>query len=98
MLRAPARLFLRDTASFQSDRDILQGSLPGNKRIGLKQVACLAIERHERRAENIDGAGRWRDQTGGDVEQRRFSAAGRADDRDKFAVCGIERRLRYGAI
>ena len=70
VLRAPARLVARRADGLKPDRDILQRGLPGKQRIGLEQVAGLAVEAGEPRAENFDPALRRRKQAGGDVEQR----------------------------
>src|SRR5206468_12455945 len=61
---------------------------PGHQRIHLEHVACAPVHtlgRQKRLAEHADGAGRRLEQAGGDVEQGRLPAAGRADDRDELA-------------
>jgi hypothetical protein len=81
-----------------ADGDILQRGLPGKQRVGLEQVAGQAVEVREARAENFDPAGGWRKQPGGDVEQRRLAAAGRADDRNEFAIRDLERGTLHRGI
>src|SRR5262245_10861333 len=85
-LRALARRRARDAGGLEPDRDVLQRGLPREQRVRLEQVAGLAVERGERHAENVDAARGRRDQPGGDVEQRRLTAAGRADDGHELAV------------
>ena len=38
----------------EPDRDIVERGLPGKQRVGLKQIAGLAVEAGERRAEDVD--------------------------------------------
>ncbi len=54
MLRARARLVSGVPGDLQPDGNVFERGLPGKQRVGLEQVAGLAIERRKRRAENID--------------------------------------------
>ena len=92
-MSARARALRRAGAGgLQPDRDVLQRGLPGKQRLGLKQVAGLAIEPGERLRRKYRRGPRGRDQAGGDVEQGRFAAAGGTDDGDELAVGHGERR------
>src|SRR3954454_9738279 len=89
-LRALKRLGARRTLDLQPDGDVVDRSLPGKQRVGLKQVAGVAIEAGQRRVEDFDRArGRFH-QASGDVEQGRFSAPGRPDDGDELAMIDPE--------
>jgi len=90
-IRRDAEACIVFARQFQSDRDILDGGFPGEERIGLKQVAGLTVERGERRTKDIYAACDGREQTGGNIEQRRLAAAGRTDDRDELAVAYVQR-------
>jgi hypothetical protein len=90
-LRPLARLGRRRTRRLQADGDVFQRGLPGKQRVGLEQVAGLAVERGQFGAEYVGAAGRGRHQPGGDIEQRGFAAAGRPDDGHEFPVGDIER-------
>src|SRR5262249_61394163 len=74
-----------DAGGLEPDRDVLQRRLPWEQRLRLEEIAGLAVEPGERRAEDVDATGRGRDKPGGDVEQGRFAAAGRADDGHELA-------------
>src|SRR5262245_47246187 len=82
--RALARERAGDAGGLEPDRHVLQRRLPRKQRLRLEQVTGLAVEAGERRAEDLDAARRGRNEPGGDVEQGRFAAAGRADDGDEL--------------
>ena len=83
--RAPAPR-ARRAGDLEPDRDIVDRGLPGKQRIGLKQIAGLPVEAGQRRIENPHRSRCRLEQPGGDIEQRRFSAAGGSDDGDELAM------------
>ena len=85
-LRALQRLVARRALDLEPDRDIVDRGLPGKQRIGLEQIAGLPVEAGERAVENPHRSRYRPQQAGRDIEQRRFSAAGRADNGDELAV------------
>src|SRR5581483_3661171 len=50
ILRAPERLGARRTCDLEPDRDIVDGGLPRKQRIGLEEIAGIAVEVGERAA------------------------------------------------
>ena len=92
------RLGLRGPGDLEADRNVVDRGLPGEQRLGLKQVAGLPVEAGQSGAENPRFAVRRRDQPGRHVEQRRLAAAGRPDDRDEFAVRDIQRGALDGLV
>ena len=91
-LRLCARFRRRHAGDLEANRDILERGFPRKQGIGLKQITRPAVQRVERLAENPDRPRRRRPQPGCDIQQRRFSAAGRPDDRDELAVGDRKRR------
>src|SRR6266700_6685742 len=83
--RELARKRASDARGLEPDGDVLQRRLPWEQRLSLEEITGLAVEPGERRPEDVDAAGRGRDEPGGDVEQGRFAAAGRADDGHELA-------------
>jgi hypothetical protein len=91
VLRAPACLVAAYAGSLEPDRNILERGLPWKQRVGLEKIAGLAVEPGEPRTENVDLARRRRDQPGGNIEQGRFAAAGRADNGNELTIGDRER-------
>ena len=91
LLRAGAGFLARCAGGLEPDRHVVDRGLPGEQRISLEQITGLAVERGERRAKDVHAACGGREQTGGDIEQRRLPAAGRADDRDELAIADVQR-------
>jgi len=85
------RLRARHAGRFEPDRDILERRLPGEQGVGLEQVAGVAVEAGKRRAQDRDATGGRRNEPRRDVEQRRFPAPGRPDERDELAGGDAER-------
>ena len=85
-LRPFQRLSARRALDLQPDGDVVDRGLPGKQRIGLKQVAGVPVKAHQRLVEDADRARCRLEQTGGDIEQGRFSAPGGADNGDEFAM------------
>ena len=85
-LRALQRHRPRRALDLEADGDIVDRGLPGKQRIGLKQIAGIAVEPGQRLVENPHRARGRLQQPGGDVEQRRFPAAGRTDNGDELAM------------
>ena len=76
----------RRARDLEADGDVVDRGLPGKQRVGLEQIAGIPVEAGQRLAEDPHRPGGRLQQPGGDVEQRRFSAAGRADDGDELAM------------
>jgi hypothetical protein len=88
----PARVVSRRACCFEADRDVLQRRLPGKQRFGLEQIPGRAVETGERGIKDRDPARGRCKQSGGDVEQRRFAAAGWPNNGDELAIGDCERR------
>src|SRR5262249_22751463 len=56
--RPLARKRACDAGGLEPDRDVLQRRLPWEQRLGLEEIAGLAVEPGERRAEDVDATGR----------------------------------------
>ena len=98
VLRALQRLLARRALDFEADRDIVDRGLPGKQRIGLEQIAGVPVQAGQRLTENLHRPRGGLQQPGGDIEQRRFSAAGRADDGDELAIRHRQAGLLNGRI
>ena len=88
----------RYALDLEADRDIVERGLPGKQRVGLKQIAGFRVQSAKRPVEDPHRARRRLQQTGGDVEQRRLSAPGGADDGDEFAILDRQPGLFDGGI
>ena len=86
VLRALERLGTRRACDFETDCDIVDRSLPGEQRIGLEEIAGIAVDIRKRTAENSHRSGGRPQQARGDIEQGGLAAAGRADDGDELAI------------
>ncbi len=94
------RLLLRfgrgRAGDLQPDGDVLQRRLPREQRLGLEEIAGLAVQPGERLAIDADAAGGGDEQAGGGVEERGLAAAGRPDDGDELAIRDGEVGLVHG--
>jgi hypothetical protein len=97
-VRARMRVGPRQPGERQAERDVVADVLPRQNRVLLKHVGGAPVETAERRAFDRHGAGARREQTRGEMEQRRLAAAARPDERDERAVGDVERDLLDGAI
>jgi hypothetical protein len=97
-LRALQRLRPRRTLYFGADGDVVDRGLPGKQRIGLEQIAGIPVQAGQRLTENPHRPGGGLQQSSGDIEQRRFSASGGADDGDELAMCHRQAGLFYGGV
>src|SRR5450830_818911 len=80
---------LVDLLELQRQRDVLFQRQPRIERVFLKHQCAFRMRAGHRLAVGKDGAGAWRFQTGGDMQQRRLAAAGRTDQRDQFALLDV---------
>src|SRR5450432_896442 len=92
-LRTLQRLRARRALDIEPNGDVVDCGLPGKQRIGLKQVTGLPVEACKRGIEDPHRSRSQLQQTGGDVQQRRFSASGGADNGDELAMLDPERGL-----
>ncbi len=76
----------RRALDFEADGHIVDRGFPGKQRVGLKQIAGVPVEADQRLVEDPHRARSGLQQAGGDVEKRRFPAAGRPDDSDELAM------------
>ena len=95
--RLRVRDIARDTAELEPCSHVAQRIAPRHQRVGLEHVARASIDGPatgvEPRAERVDIAGRRREQSGSDVQQRRLAATGRADDRHELAGRDVQRHV-----
>src|SRR5262249_34639203 len=83
--RALARKRARDAGGLEPDGDVLQRGLPREQRLGLEEIAGLAVEPGGRRAGEGDGSGRGRGGRRREVGRSRLAAGGGADDGHELA-------------
>ena len=78
--RAPARAswLRRRRGNSSPSVDVVERAAPRHQRVGLEHVAGSRVDAGKRLAERAHFARRRCEQSGRDVEQRRFAAAGRA--------------------
>ncbi len=79
-----ARLGFIGFAILQAGDDILQRTAPRHQRFSLEHVTGAAVDAEQRFAKHLDAAGRRLQQTGADIQQGRFTAAGRPDHGNEF--------------
>ena len=76
--------------------DVALHRQPGEQGVGLKDHAAIRAGLGDRLAVEQDAAAVGADQPGDDAQQRRFAAAARPDDADKFAVIHVQREVIDG--
>jgi hypothetical protein len=69
-LRAFQRLGARRARYLETKGDIVDRGLPGKQRVGLKQIAGVAVEAGQRCIEDSHPSRYRSQQAGGDIEQR----------------------------
>ena len=91
-------LITRDVMELEAGDDVRERAAPRHQRFGLEHVSRARVDPGERRAVDEHPSCRRREQARGDVQERRFAAAGRPDDRHEFAGRDGERRILDGDI
>ena len=79
---------VRDAADFEAEGDILDRGAPRHHAVAREHVADVVADAGDGTAVDLDLASARRHETGDDVEDRGFAAAGGADD-------GHDRAFRY---
>ena len=86
------RLASRHAAKLEPrDESCAERVTPWHEALSLEPIAGAPVETGERLAEHRDGTGGGLQQPGREVEESRFSAAGRTDDRDELTGAHVER-------
>ena len=97
-LRALQRLLARRALDVEANGDIVDRGLPGKQRIGLKQIAGIPVQPRQRLTENLHRPRGGLQKPGRHVEQRRFPAAGRADNGDELAMGDRQAGPLHGCV
>ena len=74
----------------RTERHVRTYAQPGKQRALLEDDAAVRPRPNDRLAVQQNLALRWRLKASKKIEQRRFSASARADDRDELTVCNVE--------
>src|SRR5207247_8919027 len=72
------------------ERHVVEDALPRQERVLLKHVRGASVQAGEIAVADADAACRRGQQTSGEIQQRRFSAAARTDDGDEATGPGGE--------
>ncbi len=88
-----ARFVRRHAAEFQAGDDVAERISPRHQRIGLKHVTGVRVDSGKSFAQYLYGPGGRLQQSRRNVEQSRFSAAGRADHGHELARSDLQRRV-----
>src|SRR5882672_1868397 len=83
-LAGTTRVLKRNTMELEPGGDVCKCRTPRHQRLGLEHVASTLVEPVQQFGEDPDAAAAWREQSGGDVEQRRLAASCRAHEADEF--------------
>ena len=83
-------LRLAHAPEFERQCHIVDDRAPGQQVIVLRDVADVGVDSSHFAAVVTNRAGRRSEQTGNHVQQRRFAAAARPDQRDEFAPPDVE--------
>ena len=78
----------------RTERHVRTYAQPGKQRALLEDDAAVRPRPNDRLAVQQNLALRWRLKASKKIEQRRFSASARADDRDELTVCNVERHAQ----
>src|SRR3954447_15631358 len=91
------QVFVRELAAFvaghrakaQAVFDVLADGQPAEGRVGLEDHSAIAADAGDRLPFHEHFAARWREESGDGFEDRRFPAAGWAEEHDYFADAGF---------
>jgi hypothetical protein len=82
----------------QPGRHVVERAAPWHQRLSLEHIAGAPVDAEQRLAKHPKLPGRWLQQAGSQIQQRRFAAAGGAHHGDELAGLHLQRGVLDGGV